>query len=210
VHVVLGNHETMVWMGDLRYTNPKELSIAQTYGVSYSKLFDIRESVLGKWLITKPAVFRLDDILFAHGGVATDWLAYTPKTFDDTLAKFTSEELFYHWADTTFAIKIDSAAFARRQDFLLGENSVFWYRAYVQTDTLAQALDQVLKRFGASVHVVGHTPTQMVHQKYGGKLVVSHPRTFASELVLLVREKKEWRRFRFAANGEISPLPLIK
>jgi hypothetical protein len=210
VHVVLGNHETMVWMGDLRYTNPKELSISQAYGVAYPKLFDIRESVLGKWLITKPAVLRIDNILFAHGGVARDWLAYTPQTFDDSLAKFTGEELFYRWADTTATIKMDSAAFATRQAFLLGPNSVFWYRAYVQTDSMGAALEAVLKRFDATVHVVGHTPTAMVHQKYGGKLVVSHPRTFASEMVLLVKDGKDYRRFRIEANGNVTSLPMAQ
>jgi hypothetical protein len=207
VHVVLGNHETMVWMNDLRYVSPKELAIAQAYGVSYSKLLDIRESVLGSWLATKPAVLRLGDVLFAHGGVAPDWLEYTPKALDDTLAKFMGEQLFYHWGDTTVAIKIDSASYARREQFFLSPNSVFWYRSYVQTDTLGKALDSVLKRFDAKVHVVGHTPTAMVHQKYGGKLLVSHPRSFAGEMILLVRTRQDYLRFRILANGAISTLP---
>jgi hypothetical protein len=208
VHVVLGNHETMVWMSDLRYVNPKEMAISQAHGVPYSKLLDIRESVLGSWLATKPAVLRIDDVLFAHGGVAPDWLEYTPKALDDTLAKFMGEQLFYHWADTTVTIKIDSASYARREAFFLSPNSVFWYRAYVQTDTMGKALDDVLKRFDAKLHVVGHTPTAMVHQKYGGKLLVSHPKSFAGEMILLVRGRGGYARFRILADGSISSLPM--
>jgi hypothetical protein len=207
VHVVLGNHETMVWMNDLRYVNPKELAIAQAYGVPYNKLLDTRESVLGSWLATKPAVLRIDDVLFAHGGVATDWLDYTPKALDDSLAKFIGERLLDAWADSTVAVKFDSAAYARREEFFLSANSVFWYRSYVQTDTLGKALDRVLKRFDAKLHVVGHTPTALVHQKYGGKLLVSHPRSFAGEMILLVRSKKEWARYRVLADGTVTALP---
>ncbi|MEX2285142.1 MAG: metallophosphoesterase, partial [Gemmatimonadota bacterium] len=135
VHVVLGNHETMVWMNDLRYVAQKEQSIAAAHGVAYDKMFDIRESVLGKWLMTKPAVLRLDNILFAHGGVGAAWLAYTPQTLDDSLAKFLKEDWFYRYGDTAAFRKVaenmDSATYARRATFFSGESSVFWYRGYV-------------------------------------------------------------------------------
>jgi hypothetical protein len=206
VHVVLGNHETMVWMGDLRYVNPKEQSIAQTYGVPYQKLFDIRESVLGKWLSSKQAVLRLDNILFAHGGVSADYLPFTARTLDDTLAKYMGEELFYHWSDMTAAVKMDSVGFARRASFFLSDRSVFWFRGYVQSDTLGGMLDSVLKRFGATVHVVGHTPTTMVHQRYNGKLVVSHPRSPGIEMVLLVKDGRNYKRYRIDQSGARTPL----
>ncbi len=207
VHVVLGNHETMVWMNDLRYVHKKESSIAAAHGVAYQKMYDIRESVLGKWLLTKPAVLRLDNILFAHGGVSGDFLNYTPQTLDDTLAKFVKEEWFYRYADTTVAIKMDSASYARRAHFFQSENSVFWFRGYVTSDTTGTMLDNVLRRFGATVHVVGHTPTQMVHQRYGGKLIAAHPRTPAIEMVLLVRNGRNYDRFRIDQSGNRMPLP---
>ena len=207
VHVVLGNHESMVFTGDLRYVHAKELALAQTHGVSYAKLYDIRESVLGRWLASKPGVLRIGDVLFAHGGISGDWLGYTPKMFDDSLTKFMGEELFYRWADTTATFKIDSAGYARRSEFFFGPNSVFWYRGYVQSDSLSSQLDKVLEKFDATVHVVAHTPTQMVHQKYGGKLVIAHPRTPAIEMVLLARQPKGYQRLRIVASGERSTLP---
>ena len=208
VHTVLGNHETMVWMRDLRYVPGKETGIAQTYGVPYTRMFDIRESVLGRWLISKPAVLKVNDVLIAHGGVSVDYLDFNTKTLDDTLSKYVGEELFYRWNDSLVVkIKIDSASFARRADFFMGPNSVFWYREYVTSATLEPQLDRVLRRFGATVHAVGHTPTTLVHQKYNGKLIAAHPRTPATELVLLVREGKTYKRLRIDQHGNVTTLP---
>ena len=207
VHVILGNHETMVWLGDLRYVAPKELAIAKTYGVAYPKLFDIRESVLGRWLVSKPAVLKVDGILVAHGGVSSSYLPYNVRTLDDTLAKFVGEELFYRWRDSTASFKLDSAAYARRYAVFHDPNSVLWFRGYAQSDSLGPMLDAVLKRFGATVHVVGHTPMSMVHQKYNGQFIAAHPRTPAIELVLLVKEGRNYRRFRIDQTGAVMPLP---
>src|ERR1700741_1845384 len=69
-HLVLGNHETMVVRGDLRYLHPKYRSTAGLLGLgSYAELFGAR-SVLGQWLRTRPAVFRINRYLFAHGGIS--------------------------------------------------------------------------------------------------------------------------------------------
>ncbi|MGH7468583.1 MAG: metallophosphoesterase, partial [Longimicrobiales bacterium] len=207
VHVLLGNHETMVWMHDLRYVHARETAIAQAYGVPYPRLFDIRESVLGQWLASKPAVLKLDRILFAHGGVSSDFLAYTPKAVDDTLARFLGEEWFYRWNDSSVAFKMDSAAYARRVNFLMSERSLFWFRGYVQSDSLGSELDRVLRRFGADLLVVGHTPNTLVHQKYSGRLIAAHPRTPAIEMVLLVRNGRAYKRYRMDTNGAWNPLP---
>lgn len=213
VHLLLGNHEIMVMLGDLRYVSPKESLIAQLYGVDYSRMFDVRQSVLGRWLASKPALVRINDVLFAHGGVAPDYLPFTVPTYDDTLSAYMREDLFYHWADSTYWTQPsnlaghDSASIARRDDFFWGENSVFWFRGYVQSDTLGAALQAVLQRYGAKLLVVGHTPQEAIQQRYGGALIAAHPRTPAIEMLLLVRDGRELRRYRYRLTGPAEPLP---
>ncbi len=202
VHLVLGNHEIMVMLGDLRYVGAKEMELARLHGVSYDRLFDPRHSVLGRWLASRPALVRIDDVLFAHGGVATDYLAHSLESVDDSLAAFTAEELFYRWADTTYLVPHDSAGLARRNDFFWDENSLFWYRGYARTDTLGAALDSVLDHYDSSLLVVGHTPDTSIRQAYGGRLVLTNTVPFGREVLMLRKREDGWERERIGTDGE--------
>jgi hypothetical protein len=199
--VVLGNHEIMVMLADLRYTHAKENAIAAAHGVRYDQMFNPRRSILGGWLASKPSLMRVDDALLAHGGVSTDYLGFTLQQYDDSLRAYVSEELFERWVDTTYASPRDSVALARWTDFLMGERSVFWYRGYAQTDTLGAALDSVLARFGSRTHVVGHTPGRTIQTRYGGKLVDVNTAPFAAEVLLLVRTGETVERWRYRTRG---------
>jgi hypothetical protein len=199
--VVLGNHEIMVMLADMRYVHPKEQAVAAAHGVRYDRMFDSRRSVLGRWLASKPALIRVDDALLAHGGVSTDYLGYTLEAYDDTLAAFVGEDLFDRWVDTTYAPPGDSASFERRVDFFWGERSVFWYRGYVESDSAGLALDSVLTRFGARRHVVGHTPGATITLRYGGSLVAVNTTPFAAELLLVVRGPGGPQLWRYRTRG---------
>ena len=202
VHIVLGNHEIMVMLADLRYVHAKEARIAQHHGITYDRMFDPRHSVLGAWLASRPGMLRVDDVLFAHGGVSSDQLGHTIESFDDTLAAFTREDLFYHWADSTATLPaMDSVAFVRRYDFFWGDRSVFWYRGYALSDTLSGELRAVMDRFNAAVHVVGHTPGEAVRQAYGDTLILVNTVPFAAELLLLERTGEGYDRYRYRSAG---------
>jgi hypothetical protein len=197
LHVLLGNHEIMVLLGDLRYLAPKDQLIAELYGVDFSRLFDVRHSVLGRWLASKPAAMRVDDVVFAHGGIAPTLAASTLAALDDTLAAYVGGDLFYHYADSTAVVRVDSTYLARWEDFFWGGESIFWYRDYVRADTLEPALREVLRRLGGSLHVVGHTPVHTIGERLGGALIAAHPARPALEMLLLAREPAGgWRRYR--------------
>jgi hypothetical protein len=199
--VVLGNHEVMVMLADMRYVHPKEQAIAAAHGVRYDRMFDSRRSILGRWLASKPALIRVDDALLAHGGVSTDYLGYSLEEYDDTLAAFVGEELFDRWVDSTYALPVDSAAFERRADFFFGERSVLWYRGYVESDTLAPQLDSVLAHFGSRRHVVGHTPGPGIQLRYGGSLIDVNTTPFAAEALLVVRGSGPPQLWRYRTRG---------
>ncbi len=201
LHMLLGNHELMVMMGDLRYVGAKEREIARLHGVTYDRLFDPRHSVLGRWLASRPALLRIEDVLFVHGGVTPEFLDHTLQSVDDTLAAFTGEELFYRWADTTWVAPLDSAAIARRNSFFWGPNSLFWHRGYAQVDTLGAALDAVLDHFDSELLVIGHTPGRGIRQAYDGRLLMTNTYPFGRELLLLRRMPEGWERLRIGTDG---------
>jgi hypothetical protein len=202
LHMVLGNHEIMVMTGDLRYLSAKDSAIARRYGTTFDAMFDPHKSVIGRWLAHKPALIRIGDILFAHGGVSTDYMGWTLSAYQDSLAVFTNEELFTRWADTTFVTTVDSVGLARRNEFFWGERSVFWYRDYVLSDSTAADLAAVLKRFGATLAVVGHTPmTTGITQRFGGRLIDVNTFPFVSQALLLARTRSGLQRFRIGENG---------
>ena len=210
VHVVLGNHEIMVLTADLRYVSEKERLIAELHEMPYARLFDIRRSVLGTWLATKPGLIRIGEVLLAHGGVGRDFAVYSLQAFDDTLAAFMSEEVFYRWslpADTVLPrIVMDSTALERRLDFFFGENSVFWHRSYVQADTLHEELRRVLDRFESELHVVAHTPAHDIARRYEGKLLAVDLNAPATQLLFLSQEAGRLRPFRYGTEGPPEPL----
>jgi hypothetical protein len=185
----------------LRFTQPKELAIAQAHGVDYDRMFDPRRTILGTWLVSKPALIRVDDVLFAHGGVSADYLGYSLESLDDSLATFTREELFYRWSDPTYPTPPDTAGVNRRDALFMGERSPFWYRAYVASDTVAAELRSVLDHFGARLHVVGHTPLPTITEGYGGDVIAVNTYPFAAELLLLVRDGRAYQRWRFRTSG---------
>jgi len=206
MHLVLGNHELMVMLGDLRYLSAADSTVARLHGMTFDRMYHPSGSVIGRWLVGKPGIIRIGDLLFAHGGVSTDYVQWGLDAFGDTLFAYTHEELFNRWTDSTYVAPMDSATFARRWDFLSGSRSVFWYRGYARSDTLAAQLDSILDRFGARTHVVGHTPHPTITQSYGGRLVDVNTVPFAAEALLLVRRGDSWDRFRIRESGPPEPL----
>ncbi len=156
-HVMIGNHETMVFTNDLRYTSPKERLVAALHDTKYPRLFDLRHSVLGRWLAVQPGLMKVDGILLAHGGVTPQYTRYGVKEFNDSLRTFLGEDFFYYMdalfdpADTTVklvpdsslakrfpgsrVVVMDKATAARRLDFFFADTSVFWFRGYLESDT---------------------------------------------------------------------------
>jgi hypothetical protein len=202
VHLLLGNHEIMVMLGDVRYVHGKEQHIARLHEVGYARMFDPRASILGRWLSTKPGMLKIDRLLFVHGGVSSDYAKYTVQAHADSVRAQMGRELFYAQADTSARIQVDSLTLAHFEDFFWGERSVFWYRGYAESDTLRDELDRVLRHFKADIQLVGHTAQEKIHQKYDGKLILAHPKQPGTEILLLTRGPSGFVGERIALNGE--------
>lgn len=207
VHVLLGNHETMVLTGDLRYVSATERMLTDFYDTPYPKLFDVERTVLGRWLVHRQAVVEIDGYVFVHGGLSPAYADYSLADLNDSTTAFMGEELFRRWDDTTYVPELDSAAFARRYDFFFGDRSIFWYRDLVLSEAADTTLQRLLERYGARTLVVAHTPVKPIQSRHGGRLIAVDLSDPATEMLFLEREGDDFRRFRFELTGGPVPLP---
>ncbi|MFQ6114167.1 MAG: metallophosphoesterase [bacterium] len=213
VHILLGNHEIMTFSNDLRYLSAKENLIAKLHSTEYSNMFDIHHSILGEWLASKPGIIKINKILFAHGGVTPYYTNYSIESFNDSLYSYLHDDLFkYLLADSSTIDSLllthaDSLQFGRRLHYFFADNSVFWHRGYVVTDTLESDLKKVLKKFKSKLHVVGHTTVNTIQEFYDGKVIAVDLEKPVTEMLLLVRKgSKKYRRYKYDLNGTLESL----
>jgi diadenosine tetraphosphatase ApaH/serine/threonine PP2A family protein phosphatase len=160
VHVLLGNHETMVLYDDLRYINPKYAAVGKMLEASHSQLFN-EQTVLGRWLRSKPLLIQVNDMLFVHGGLNPEYTALmlslqeTNEAFRESLGRARAT-----LRDTPLA------------SFLYGSRGPLWYRGYFREPKIDSAsLDALLKQYGVGRMVVGHTTLKGVFSHFGGRVI---------------------------------------
>jgi calcineurin-like phosphoesterase family protein len=206
VHLVLGNHEIMTMTKDLRYVNAKELAIAQAYGKKYDELFHPTKSFLGAWLRAKPSILKIDKALFAHGGIVdlgTDII----NDFNKQAYTYMNDTMFLKiMSNDSIEVSYDPEKWERMRYFFYAEVSPYWYRGYVNSDTLDLQLDTMLKRYKSKVHVIAHTPLPSITQKYDGKLLTTDLEDAATQLLLLVKKRNKYKRFKIEYSGDIVEL----
>jgi hypothetical protein len=194
VHLLLGNHETMVMAGDLRYLNPKYAESARVLGVgSYAELFSAA-SVLGQWLRTRPAIFKINDFLCLHAGISRALL-----DSGMSLAQINNG------VRAVLAASVPAAESEReRAGLLMGSLGPLWYRGYfaAQTDFPTASMgdiDRTLEWFGARRILVGHTIVPAITPLFDGKVIAVqvYPRRDESGATnfesLLIRRGELWR-----------------
>ena len=206
VHLLLGNHEIMTMTSDLRYISRKEKALSIAYGVGYDVMFHPRNSYLGSWIRHKPAIIKIDDVIFAHGGIV-DLGTTSISEYNEQVFAYMSDDIFLDIArpeaDST---AYDPERWMRRKQMFYSDKSPFWYRGYTQTDTLQEQLDEMLKKYRSKLHVVGHTPFETITQRYKGKFITTDLTEKATELLLLVRKGKKYSRFKIDSEGQKTEL----
>jgi hypothetical protein len=150
VIVVMGNHEAMNMQGDWRYVSPEDLA---SYGgkEARTKAFSA-EGEEGKWIQTLPAVAKVGDTIFVHGGVIPTWAS---KGID--------------------AINQELTATLKPGLINTDPDQPLWYRGFINgaAEQECALLDESLRLLGARRMVVGHTrsPENKIRVRCGGKLV---------------------------------------
>ncbi|GAB2927871.1 metallophosphoesterase [Rheinheimera gaetbuli] len=161
VHLLLGNHETMVLYNDLRYINKKYQQVAQQLGTDYSGLYS-ESSVLGQWLRSRPVLAQVNDMLFVHGGLHPDYLA-----LGMTVAEV--NEQFRQ----SLGIARDELKGVPVLNFLYGSLGPLWYRGYFRQENAITEplLQQLLATLNVRRIVVGHTSMDGVYSHFDGRVI---------------------------------------
>jgi hypothetical protein len=165
VHFLLGNHETMVMLGDNRYINKKYIDgIVRRTKITHQDLYG-PDMELGRWLRSKHTVVKLNDVLFVHAGIPP-WYVEQGMSLDE----------INEMARANLDLKSYEVAFNERIKDFYGGSGPFWYRGYHYAkdgeypQATPQQVDATLTAYGVSAIVVGHTGVDRVIGLYGGKV----------------------------------------
>ncbi|MBL8522300.1 MAG: metallophosphoesterase [Betaproteobacteria bacterium] len=160
VQMLLGNHETMVLRGDLRYLHPKYPQVAKLLDKPFKDLY-AKDTELGQWLRTRASVLKMGDTVFLHGGISPD----LPQQAPDLVAL--NAKVRARLGDSRDALRDDAQA-----SWLFGTHGPFWYRGYFYAPRASsEEIDAQLKQFAVKRIVVGHTTRGEIISLYGGRVI---------------------------------------
>jgi len=161
VHFILGNHELMVLAGDLRYINEKYAKVETITGLPYTALYS-ENSVLGKWLRSKPVMITINNILFVHAGVSPELVRRELKI----------KEVNQVFHERIIGRDFNSFSEEKELNFLSGNDGLVWYRGYFADSAPGiSSLDSILGFYGKEHIVVGHTPHKSIMILPGNKVI---------------------------------------
>jgi hypothetical protein len=167
VHVLLGNHEVMNMLGDLRYITPGELASfadqsatpdapGAPKGLAGHREAHGPQGRYGRWLRGHAAVVRINDTLFLHGGIAPSVPARTLEELN-------------RW------VHQDLAPGVKPGHGGVHPEGPLWFRGYALDEERVweQGLTEVLQRFEARRMVMGHTTQRdgRILVRFGGRTV---------------------------------------
>lgn len=165
VDFLLGNHEPLVLMNDLRYTKPKYKLLADTLHTKYADLVG-RNTELGRWLCTRNTMQTVGRNLFTHAGISA---AFLEQDLDiPTVNEQMSMGLYKR--------KAERKATSPLVYFLHGSYGPIWYRGMVRKDEkyhplATDSLQMILGKYDVDRVIVGHTIFDDITSFYDGQVI---------------------------------------
>ena len=160
VHVLLGNHETMLFNQDTRYANQKYVKVQEISGITYFNLYS-EESVLGQWLRNQPVILLINDIMFVHAGISIEMVRR--KLDVEHINRIYSKMLLKKEAESSEALDDLS--------FILNVDGPFWYRGFFTDQSFCETkTDSIFNFYDLNHIVVGHTTGKEIKTLFDNKV----------------------------------------
>lgn len=160
VHLIMGNHETMILRKDTKYINEKYLATESITGTKYYDLYSA-ESVLGNWLRYCPVIISINDIIFVHGGVSIELVR----------RKLNIPQINRFFSNMILESGIASESEIEAVAFLNDDLGPIWYRGYFTNSLFCELkIDSILNFYSKKHIVVGHTPNNEINALFGNKV----------------------------------------
>jgi hypothetical protein len=181
----------MVLGKELRYTNKKYAKVEELTLTSYSDLFSV-ESVLGRWLRSKPVIVSINDNLFVHGGAS---IYMVRRNLD-------AEKTNRIFSESILCKERSVINENEELRFLDNETGPIWYRGYFEDTQFCEGkMDSILNFYAMKHIVVGHTECDIINTLFGSKVLGIDTGTMnevPSEMLII----KEGKYYRGLASGE--------
>lgn len=181
VHFILGNHEIMMLQGNVSYANFKYIQAAKE--ITGNKYWDgamltlySENTELGKWLRTKNIIEQIGNTLFVHAGLSIRHIdagldistlnkiardnygkPYT-KDFKSKKEELTLSSIYSPYWDRSLAMDFKNKA-------------LYFFNNISVKETSLEELKKILKYYGASRIVIGHSIVDDIKTDYDGKLI---------------------------------------
>lgn len=158
VHVLLGNHEYLIFQQDLRYIHQKYVRTAHVLETSYTDLYG-KETVMGRWLRSKPTIVKINDITFVHGGISKAFLAsgYNRSEINKIMRR-------------SIDVEIEKLEVSETYSTYFGASGPIWYRGYFYDDLPDEEISDILSSISSNHIIVGHCSNETVVELYDGKV----------------------------------------
>jgi len=197
VHYLLGNHEYMILQKDLRYLTDKYILSSKLLDIDYDKLYS-NNTILGRWLRSKPAIIKINNIVFTHAGVSEKFLEKYGVDIDSINSIMRKNNIY-----TKEQLKSTDY-----YDLYYGRNSLIWYRGYFEKyfesfEAHLTDIDKVLKLLNAKTIVVGHTTQEKIIPLFNNKIFgVDSGIKYGLDGEILIIENKKF--YRGDLNGKLT------
>jgi hypothetical protein len=179
----------MILQKDLRYLTDKYILSSKLLDIDYDKLYG-NKTILGRWLRSKPAIIKINNIVFTHGGVSEKFLEKYGVDLDSINSMMRKNNVY-----TKEQLKSTDY-----YDLYYGQNSLIWYRGYFEKyfesfEAHLTDIDKVLKLLNAKNIIVGHTTQEKIVSLFNNKIfgVDSGIKYGLDGEILIVKNKKFYR-----------------